>query len=86
MFLAFQTVFLPGMIIGMLNNRGYMPRSMLLRSATEITLLAVILGVGLPASIALFSREGSIKRDSLEKDLRDRIPQNISRVNFYRGL
>ena len=63
-----------------------MPRNMILRSTAEISLLALILGVGLPASIAIFSREGSIKTNSLEKNLRDRIPRDVTRVNFYRGL
>ena len=55
MFLAFQTVFVPGMVIGIMNNRGMMPRNKILRSVSEVGILAGLLTLGLPASIAFFS-------------------------------
>ena len=66
MFLAFQSVFVPGMIIGIMNNKGLLPRNKLLRSVSEVSILAALLTVGLPISIAFFSQKGSLKAKYLE--------------------
>ena len=65
-FLAFQTVFLPGIVIGLMNNRGLMPRGIMLRSVSELSILAAMMYVGLPASIAMFSQKGRITGNMLE--------------------
>lgn len=70
-FLAFQTVFLPGMLIGMMNNRGMLPRNKLLRGVSEVAMLGGILTLGLPASIAWFSQKGNIKAKYVEPEFRD---------------
>ena len=66
MFLAFQSVFVPGMVIGIMNNKGLLPRNKLLRSVSEVSILAALLTVGLPISIAFFSQKGSLKAKYLE--------------------
>lgn len=67
-FLAFQTVFVPGVTIAMLNNLGYMPKNKLFRSVAEVSVLAALLTVGLPISIAFFSQRGHIKAKFTEKE------------------
>lgn len=88
-FLAFQTVFLPGLIIGMMNNRGMLPRIKIIRGVSEVTILAAILTLGLPASIAWFSQKGSIKAKYVEPEFRDAVLSTGKKpyiFYFNRGL
>ncbi|TNV72314.1 hypothetical protein FGO68_gene10871 [Halteria grandinella] len=90
LFLAFQTVFLPGVVIGVLNNRGYMPRGKIPRAVSEIGIMGVMLVVGLPMSIAFFSQEGKIKAKRVEKEFREVKRQGdgkrVEVYHFNRGL
>lgn len=89
MFLAFQTVFVPGMVIGIMNNRGMLPRNRVLRSVSEVSILAALLTIGLPASIAFFSQKGSMKAKYLEQEFKDKTLQNGKKPYVYffnRGL
>lgn len=89
MFLAFQTVFVPGMVIGIMNNRGMLPRNRVLRSVSEVSILAALLTIGLPASIAFFSQKGSMKAKYLEQEFKDKSLQNGKKPYVYffnRGL
>jgi hypothetical protein len=89
MFLAFQTVFVPGMAIGMMNKRGYLPKNKLLRSISEVTILGSMLWLGLPLSIAFFSQRGNMKAKYIEPEFRDRTLSNGKKPYYYyfnRGL
>jgi hypothetical protein len=73
----------------MLNNAGYMPKNKILRGVSEISILAMILTLGLPASIAFFSQRGSIKAQHTEKEFREATLAGGNKPNFYyfnRGL
>jgi hypothetical protein len=74
--LAFNTVFIPGMILGMLNNRGVMPKNKMIRGITEVGLLTAMLSIGLPASIAMFAGKGSIRAANVEKSLLEELAQS----------
>lgn len=67
MFLAFQMVFVPGVIIGMMARRK-MLGGILTRSVSELAIIAAVLSIGMPASIAAFHREGKIAPKSVEKE------------------
>ena len=60
------------MVLGMLNKGGYMPKNKLLRGTAEISIMAILLTIGLPMSIAFFSQKGKIKAKYTEKEFRDR--------------
>ena len=77
------------MVIGMLRNRGYFPKNRILRSVSEVGILAGILTLGLPASIAMFAHRGSIKAKDTEKEFRDTTLANGRKPYVYyfnRGL
>ena len=89
MFLAFQTVIVPGIVIGMMNNLGYFPRNKFYRSVSEVAILAALLTIGLPASIAFFSQKGTIKAKYVEKEYQNEaLPNGKKPYIFYfnRGL
>lgn len=60
------------------------------RAASELLIMGLTMGLGLPACIALFSQRGSIKADRVEKEFRDVKPQDGKKkpsVFYYnRGL
>ena len=88
-FLAFQTVFVPGLAIGMMNNRGMLPRNKIFRGASEVSILGALLTFGLPASIAFFSQRGSLKAKYIEPEFRDTLLSTGKKPYIYyfnRGL
>ncbi len=77
------------MVIGFMNNKGVMPRNKILRSVSEVSILAALLTLGLPASIAFFSQKGSMKAKYLEKEFKERSLPNGKKPYVYffnRGL
>ena len=73
----------------MLNKRGYFPKNKLLRGVSEVGILATILTLGLPASIAMFAQRGSIKARDLEKEFKETNLANGRKPYVYyfnRGL
>ena len=54
--LAFQMVFVPGVIIGMMARRNMLPGGLLMRSVSELAIIAAVLSIGMPASIAAYHR------------------------------
>jgi len=69
--LAFNMVFLPGFIIGMLHKRWLLPKNTILRSIAELCIISASLLIGLPMTIASYDRVGKIKPSQVEKELRD---------------
>ncbi|CDW88110.1 mitochondrial tricarboxylate carrier family [Stylonychia lemnae] len=69
--LAFEMVFVPGFIIGLLQKRYMMPQSGGLRSLSELAIISSVLLLGLPASIAAYHREGRIEPRQVERELRN---------------
>ena len=69
--LAFNMVFLPGFIIGMLHKRWLLPKNTILRSVAELSIISASLLIGLPMTISSYDRVGQIKPNQVEKELRD---------------
>lgn len=74
--LAFNMVFVPGFIIGMLQKRWMLPRMTLFRSVAELGIISLSLLVGLPMTVAAFEQEGQIQSSAVEKELQDYKMQN----------
>jgi hypothetical protein len=68
--LASATVLAPGAIIFYLEKTGRMI-PILPRIATELSVISIILLFGLPLSVALYSNQGKVAVNDLEKEFKD---------------
>ena len=66
-----------------------MPRNKIFRSIYEISILAFILSIGLPASIAFFTQRGNLKAKYAEPEFKNSVLENGKKPYIYyfnRGL
>jgi len=87
--LAGVTVLAPGVVTGLLEQRGYLPRGGIQRSLAELFIMASVMALGLPACIAFFSQRGSIRANRVEWELRDIPTADGQKPHYYyynRGL
>ena len=85
-FLSFSCLMSPALIFYFVEKLGRTPRAPAARIPYEICVFIVALMGSLPASIAMFPQNGSIRREEVEEAVRERIPGGVTRVYYNKGL
>lgn len=85
-FLSISCLMSPALIFYAFERAGKTPRSPAVKIPYEVVVFIFALMVGLPASIAMFPQTGRLKREELEGEVRELLPEGVRTVYYNKGL
>lgn len=87
--LPFNVIFFPSIALSILTKLRLAPKGGLSMKLTEMTLCIMALTVSLPASVALFKQQATLRAEDLEdkfKELKDAQGEEVKEFRFNKGL